>query len=49
MNLRLENKPVLVMASTSGIGYAVALEFAKEKANVTGQSLLVDGGMVQAY
>ncbi len=34
MNLGLENKPVLVMASTSGIGYGVALEFAKEKANV---------------
>ncbi len=34
MDLGFENKPVLVMASTSGIGYAVALEFAKEKANV---------------
>ncbi len=34
MDLGLENKPVLVMASTSGIGYAVALEFAREKAKV---------------
>ena len=35
MNLGLENKPVLVMASTSGIGYAVALEFAKEKEDIS--------------
>lgn len=34
MNLGLENKPVLVMASGSGIGKGVALEFAKEKAKV---------------
>jgi len=34
MNLGLENKPVLVMASGSGIGQGVALEFAKEKAKV---------------
>jgi len=34
MNLGLENKPVLVMASGSGIGRGVALEFAKEKAKV---------------
>ncbi len=34
MNLGLENKPVLVMASGSGIGLGVALEFAKEKAKV---------------
>jgi 3-oxoacyl-[acyl-carrier protein] reductase len=34
MNLGLENKPVLVMASASGIGQGVALEFAKEKAKV---------------
>jgi 3-oxoacyl-[acyl-carrier protein] reductase len=34
MNLRLENKPVLVMASGSGIGQGVALEFAREKAKV---------------
>ncbi|MBI9087492.1 MAG: SDR family oxidoreductase [Desulfobacterales bacterium] len=34
MNLGLENKSVLVMAAGSGIGQGVALEFAKEKANV---------------
>jgi len=34
MNLGLENKPVLVMASGSGIGQGVALEFAKENAKV---------------
>ena len=34
MNLVLENKPVLVMASGSGIGRGVALEFAREKAKV---------------
>jgi 3-oxoacyl-[acyl-carrier protein] reductase len=34
MNLGLENKPVIVMASGSGIGQGVALEFAKEKAKV---------------
>ena len=34
MNLGLENKPVLVMASGSGIGQGVALEFAREKAKV---------------
>jgi len=34
MNLGLENKPVLVMASGSGIGRGVALEFAREKAKV---------------
>ncbi len=34
MDLGLENKPVLVMASSSGIGEGVALEFAREKAKV---------------
>lgn len=34
MHLGLENKTVLVMAGTSGLGYAVALKFAKEGANV---------------
>lgn len=34
MNLGLENKPVLVMAASSGIGQGVALEFAREKAKV---------------
>lgn len=34
MDLGLENKPVLVMASGSGIGQGVALEFAREKAKV---------------
>jgi 3-oxoacyl-[acyl-carrier protein] reductase len=34
MNLALEDKPVLVMASGSGIGFGVALEFAREKAKV---------------
>ncbi len=34
MNLGLEKKPVLVMASSSGIGFGVALEFAREKADV---------------
>ncbi|BAI80184.1 3-oxoacyl-[acyl-carrier-protein] reductase [Deferribacter desulfuricans SSM1] len=34
MHLGLENKTVLVMAGTSGLGYAVVLEFAKEGANV---------------
>ncbi len=34
MDLKLENKPVIVMASSSGIGLGVALEFAREKANV---------------
>jgi len=34
MNLGLENKPVLVMASASGIGQGVALEFARENAQV---------------
>ena len=34
MNLGLENKPVLVMAASSGIGRGVALEFAREKARV---------------
>jgi len=34
MNLGLEKKPVLVMASGSGIGQGVALEFAREKAKV---------------
>jgi len=34
MNFGLENKPVLVMASGSGIGQGVALEFAKENAKV---------------
>lgn len=34
MNLGLKNKPVLVMASGSGIGRGVALEFAKEQAKV---------------
>lgn len=34
MNLGLEGKPVLVMASGSGIGFGVALEFARENAKV---------------
>jgi len=34
MNLGLENKPVLVMAASSGIGRGVATEFAREKAKV---------------
>ena len=34
MDLGLENKSVLVMAGGSGIGKGVALEFAREKANV---------------
>lgn len=34
MNLNLENKPVIVMASSSGIGQAVAMEFARENAKV---------------
>lgn len=34
MDLGLENKPVLVMASGSGIGQGVALEFARENAKV---------------
>jgi 3-oxoacyl-[acyl-carrier protein] reductase len=34
MKLGLEDKPVLVMASGSGIGLGVALEFAREKAKV---------------
>jgi len=34
MNLGLENKPVLVMSSSSGIGKGVAIEFAREKARV---------------
>jgi 3-oxoacyl-[acyl-carrier protein] reductase len=34
MNLGLENKPVLVMASGAGIGLGVAMEFAREKAKV---------------
>jgi len=34
MNLNLENKPVIVMASSSGIGLGVATEFARENAKV---------------
>jgi len=34
LNLGLENKPVIVMASGSGIGEGVALEFARENAKV---------------
>ncbi len=34
MDLGLEHKPVIVMAASGGIGYGVALEFAREKANV---------------
>ena len=34
MNLKLKDKPIIVMASSSGIGLGVALEFAREKANV---------------
>jgi len=34
LNLGLKNKPVLVMASGSGIGQGVAIEFAKEDAKV---------------
>lgn len=34
MDLKLKNKTVIVLASSSGIGFAVAMEFAREKANV---------------
>lgn len=34
MNLGLENKSVIVLASSDGIGFGVAKEFAREKANV---------------
>jgi len=34
MNLKLKNKTVIVMASSSGIGLGVATEFARENANV---------------
>lgn len=34
MNLNLENKNVLVVGASKGIGRAIALEFAKEKVNI---------------
>ena len=34
MDLGLKNKPVIVMASSAGIGLGVALEFARENANI---------------
>jgi NAD(P)-dependent dehydrogenase (short-subunit alcohol dehydrogenase family) len=34
MNLELENKTALVSASTAGIGFAIALELAREGARV---------------
>jgi NAD(P)-dependent dehydrogenase (short-subunit alcohol dehydrogenase family) len=34
MNLKLENKTALVSASTAGIGFAIALELARESTRV---------------
>ena len=43
--MRLEGKKALVTGSSSGIGEAIALRFAREDADVTGGTYVIDGGM----